>query len=216
MKTKWASEKELASVVIENLKKEGWTTYPEILGIDIVAVKDDKIIAVEAKKHFNLKVISQAYKNRNFVNETWIAVTAGWQSLEDMGLIIARKLNIGVMFVSKMSLGTETKYTVNNSFHPESLPFKKSIIELLQPEAQTYAEAGSSGGKQWSNFTLTVSKFKSFIKQNNACTLTEAVRGIKHHYAHDKSAVANLSKLMNQGVIKGIINSNGKLFIEEN
>ena len=36
---KWDNEKELAKVVVEHLRDTGWTVYPELCDIDIVATK---------------------------------------------------------------------------------------------------------------------------------------------------------------------------------
>ena len=54
MKNKWDSEKELGKAVVDHYRAAGWTVYPEICDIDIVAQIDDanaKMAKIETELH---------------------------------------------------------------------------------------------------------------------------------------------------------------------
>jgi len=53
-------ESELCEKLIDYASKLGWTAYPETAGWDILLVKDNVQVGVEAKLSLNLKVVSQA------------------------------------------------------------------------------------------------------------------------------------------------------------
>lgn len=229
MAAKWESEKELGSVVVDFYRKQGWTVYPELATIDIIAVKEDpnsylekKIIGIECKKHFNLTVLEQAYRKQNYVDEMYVAVTDGRDDNKYFGLKIAKMLGIGVIFVQKLAkytgydsinykptnLVNEYTTTVNCNASIKSRSHD-SIDRLLSPHAENYAEAGQAGGKQWSCFKKTVHELAEFIKANPGTTLREAIKNIEHHYSSYASARSSLSKGIRDGIVKGISYQDG-------
>lgn len=60
----WASEAELASAFMSHQRALGLKVYPEVEA-DLLVVRPDGIMAVEAKLAPTLKVLSQAWKHRN-------------------------------------------------------------------------------------------------------------------------------------------------------
>ncbi len=226
----WDNEKELAKVVVDHLRNEGWTVYPEIYDIDIVAKKDDpschngiKLIGIECKIHFNLKVLGQAYRKKRHVDEVFVAVSDGNHDDEHFGRRVASKFGIGAYFVRKrvhhpwksfdgQVHGGKNEYTVSKTLDAVFSPRDKDDIEtLLEPQAENFAEAGQAGGKHWSAFQQTASKIREYVQANPGKTLKEVVAAVPHHYANPSSARSALSKLIGS-VIDGIERKDGKLY----
>lgn len=219
MKEKWANEKELAREVINYLKNDGWTTYPEIKDIDIVATKQDnncknglRIIGIECKKHFNLTVLAQAHSKKIFVDQIFIAVSKGRKNNEYFGLSIAKKFNLGVFFVNKAAFSQKVKMEFEPIVNERSYG---NIDHLLQPEAENYAEAGQAGGRQWTSFKQTTNLLINYIKENNGIELNEAIKNIKHHYSSFNSAKNALKKMIETNVIKEIKLIENKLYLND-
>lgn len=213
MKTKWDNEKELAKAVVDHLKSTGWTVYPELCDIDIVATKADpsslnglKIIGVECKKHFNLTVLAQAHSKKRNVDEIFVAVSKGWKNDEHFGSLVARKFGFGVFFVQKSSnYYGGFNYSVDRHIDAEIIGRKSNSIEkMLHPEAEDYAEAGQAGGKHWSLFKKTALAITEHVTANPGQSLKDVVASVKHHYANPSSARSALHKLINNNVIEGI------------
>jgi len=60
MKKKFKNEKELCDAFIDLASGHGWKCYPECSNWDILLVKNDVQIGIQAKMHFNLDVVGQA------------------------------------------------------------------------------------------------------------------------------------------------------------
>lgn len=216
---KWSSEKELAQVVVNYLKQEKWTVYPELCNIDIVAtffddnsINKTKIIGIECKKNFNLKVLSQAYDRRNLVDEMYIAVPEKYDMEHFFGTKVAEKFNIGVFSVSKNHYSSNARLM----FKPISNDRKvQNIDKLLDPKAETYAEAGSAGGRQWTGFRKTVGIITDYVKEHPGISLKEILKNIKHHYKTNNSAYCNLKKLIDDNVIKELKIVDKKVYLKD-
>jgi hypothetical protein len=219
---KWDSEKELAKAIVDELRASGWTVYPELKDIDIVASKPDetrtrglRVIGIECKKHFNLTVLAQAFGKKRYVDEMYVGVSQGWKNNENFGCQIAKKFGLGVYFVQKYFSYREktAQYKVKLEVEAELFPRKTSSIEkLFDPEAETFAEAGQAGGKQWSVFKKTSLLITNFVKDNSGKTLKEVVDSIPHHYKSAAGARTTLKKLILKGVIENVRYENDCLF----
>lgn len=226
---KWDNEKELAKVVVDHLKDNGWTIYPEINDIDIVATKPDagavnglRIIGIECKKHFNLTVLAQAESRKRYVDEVYIAVTKGWKDNESFGCKIAKQFNIGVYFVDKYKaycIATNSykpTYNIHLQVPGIYFPRKSQIIDkMLDPKAIDFAEAGQQAGKHWSVFQKTVGLLTDYVRDNPGVSLKDAIENIKHHYSNKTSAHSSLTKMFKRKVIETIVIKDKLLYIKE-
>lgn len=210
MAIKWDSEKELAKVVVDDLRASGWTVYPELCDIDIVAVRADstcrdgkRIIGIECKKQFNLTVLSQADSKRIYVDEMYVAVATGRN--QEFGCKVARILGFGVLIVHKWRKLSGYEYSVMREVDAEFKPRKRySLEKLLDPQAETFAEAGQAGGKQWTVFKKTAGVLVEYVTANPGKSMKEVVAAITHHYRTPSSAVGSLSKMVRKKVISQI------------
>lgn len=227
MKTKWESETELANGVVVYLKAEGWTVYPELDDIDIIATKPDpgapnglSIIGIETKKHFNLTVLNQADRKRRYVDKMYVAVSEGWTDNESFGCQIAGMFGLGVFFVRKSSCwqfeGPQFKITVDLRVEAALAPRKYfSIDELLHPEAQNYVEPGKKGGAAWTRFKKTVFELRAYVKENPGCFLKDALIHVPHHYSSYNNARSGIRTRIREGIITELVIKKGRLFLPE-
>jgi hypothetical protein len=85
------------------LTAEGYEVHAEVLGADIAARRDERLIFVEMKLSFNLGVVLQAVEKQGAADETYIAVPLSgrkrwpprWKALKEL----LGRLGIGVFFV---------------------------------------------------------------------------------------------------------------------
>jgi len=198
------TEEEFAEVIVKWLKKEGWEVYQEVQTsyagsiADIVAKKDDKYWIIECKLNFGFTVLSQTYAWRNFAH--YVSVAIPFNSYSPFKRIIAEKLNVGILTVSRDWYKDE--FRVNNQLMIEQELKHKSVINTLTEKHKTFAKAGNSSGQRLTPFSLTVEKLTELVKSNEGILLKEAIKKINHHYAHDRSANNCLSSLINDGTIK--------------
>ncbi len=221
MKPTWNNEKELAKAIVDHLKDQGWTVYPELCDIDIIATKHDhlspnqlKVIGIECKKHFNLTVLAQAHNKRRYVDEMYVGVTQGWKHNESFGCQIATQFGYGVYFVQKRVnyLGV-FNYSIKQQVNAIQKPRKTfDIDKMLDPKAETFAEAGQAGGKHWSLFQKTAHQIIEYVEQNPGRTLKEIIKIVPHHYSNNNSAYSSLKKLIERNVIKQIECKNDCLY----
>lgn len=219
MADKWESEKELGKAVVDYYREQGWTVYPEICDIDIVAKKDDKIIGIECKKHFNLTVLAQAQAKKRYVDEMFVAVSRGWKNNEEFGCQIAIKFGFGVIYVDKSvkygfaeewkpglkMVPIDKKYSVTERVAAVLNPRKSDDVDkLLSPQAETFAEAGQVGAKHWTMFKKTGAALVEYVQANPGTSMKEAVKNIEHHYSSESSAKGCLARGIREGLIQGI------------
>ena len=149
-----------------------------------------------------------------------MAVGKGNQDHEWYGRMVARQNGYGVISVEKIpevkiaGFISSANYRVRTVEEPRIDPRRLFYVDaLLDPEAETYAEAGQAGGRHWSKFKRTVMLMAEYVKNNPGCSMKEAVSAIKHHYSNPTSARACLAGRIRDGVIKEVIFTDGKLFI---
>lgn len=200
-------ETELASHIVEYFVSLGYEVYQEVtvkrVGIiDIVAKKDDTILAVECKTSANITVLFQANKNRTCANYSYIAVPLVKQRFRKFILEIAELMGIGVL--EHYYLG------VKETMKPKSLT--PSIPIMLLDKQKNFAMAGNNNGKRWTPFMDTVHNLVAFVEKNNGCDIKHAVSSIAHHYKSQNVAILSIKKRITQGIIKLNISDN-KLYI---
>ncbi len=96
-------ESDLFEPVCKFLESNGFAVRGEVKGADIVAAKDDVLVAVELKKSFCLKLLYQAIERQSFADSVYVAIPrpakcygGDWHSI----LALTRKLELGLIVVS--------------------------------------------------------------------------------------------------------------------
>jgi hypothetical protein len=97
-------EEDLYAPVKALLEKQGFKVRGEVLGIDVLAVREESMVAVELKTTLNLDLVLQAVARQRTVDAVYVAVprkgrtmvTKRWQEL----LHLLRRLEVGLVLVT--------------------------------------------------------------------------------------------------------------------
>lgn len=106
-------ERDMYEPVRNWLRENGFEPRAEVRGCDIMAVRDDTVLAVELKTSLNLEVILQAVDRQRFSDIVYIAVpkkgrlffTRRWRQI----CHLIRRLEIGLLLVSINEDGASVK-----------------------------------------------------------------------------------------------------------
>ena len=192
------SEAEMAAVLIEYLRADGWTIYQEVQVrsygsvADIVATRNGEVLVVETKKTFGLGVLGQAFHWKNHAHYVAIGVPTPQRQTKSQffGEQVAWKFGIGVFHVGSSLSYTREKIAPRKNERADV----KQILETLTEDHKTYAAAGNADGKRLTKFRITINRLIEYVEANPECTLKDAVKAIEHHYANDYSAKSSLAK----------------------
>lgn len=208
MKKKFKTEAELAAVVVEWLSAQGWDVHEEVsvgyagIRADIVGRRGDHVWVIETKLSLSLKLLEQATEWIRYANFVSIALphSKGRNRSRFLRMIL-QHVGVGYLNVREK----DPKYGVATWQVPR---FNRKVqgrrlLEILDVH-ENWVKAGSTDGGYWTPFRETARELARFVKEHPGCTMKDAVDGIEHHYAHDKSAVSNLRGYLSDGVIKGI------------
>ncbi len=111
-------EADLYEPVAEYLRARGYTVRGEIRGVDIVACRDDAVVAVELKRRLTLDLVLQAVERQRTADSVYVALPAASEGpafrnyRRVVGLL--KRLELGLMLVHFRPYGTQTEVR----FHP--------------------------------------------------------------------------------------------------
>lgn len=207
------SEAEVAAKVIDFLLDDGWEVYQEVpLGniADIVVKRTTRngatlLGVIEVKTSVNLTLLSQAEHWLPFANYVWIAFPHRPSTVQSYGIRIAKQKGFGVIKVS-------THGSVSEESSPKfARKIRPNLLKALRPEHQdgSHAKAGSVHEPRFTIFRATVIALQELVRKEPGIEMRQAILKLKHHYSRNTSAVANLTKHLRSGVIKGIVERNG-------
>lgn len=210
-KTCWASsETEVAAQAVAWLRAQGWEVFQEVEGphgraIDIVARKEGKLWALEAKRALNLAVLEQAWSSVPYAHRASIVVPrmAKVSDGYEFGVQVAKRFGLGVIEVWPPGAAQRVVEPVAPRDQPTVLGNLGGSLRVAQ---QVYAQAGSSGASHWTPFRETATRLKALVWQHRATgiTMSEAVARLPHHYASAETAVVELRRGIEAGIIDGI------------
>lgn len=196
------SEADLALVVENYLKSQGWTVYKEVKPnslssiADIVAVKDKKVWIIETKLQYGTKVLDQAYKWLNYAHYVSIAVPAS----KHVSFVLDHFINahgIGKIFVFPPSTATRGILSIK-----KEAQYRKDVIDLaiwnsLHNE-QKDSIAGSKGGGYITPYKLTILAIKRYLQFNPKSPIEKIVANIEHHYNSNSTAMNSLPNMLTE------------------
>lgn len=162
---------------------------------DMVCRRDGDLTAVEVKLGLNLKVIDQAYGWRERSNYVYVAVPARAHRNLPVARAICESFGIGllIVYVGRHNQHCEELVSPTRNTSPTRTP------ELY--EEQKSSVASNADSQYVTPFKVTAQRLVDLVRSRGECLLTDAVAGIEHHYANDKSAIAGLKKLIGWGVV---------------
>lgn len=98
------AESDLYPPICRFLQAEGFTVRGEVKNCDVAAVKEDRLLIVELKKGFNLKLVYQALDRQALAKEVFVAIprpTKGQNSKEWRNMLkLLKRLELGLMTVA--------------------------------------------------------------------------------------------------------------------
>ena len=165
------SEVELCQTIRPLFEADGSVLYPEIQGIDYLAVKDDNYVAIEVKTAMCAKVVEQAWErlHSGLVNGATICIpleqfvsanTIFWRE-------VCTKLSVGIITYGRGKLCTEVPMTLR----PRE---KDTLTKLLIPEALQHTQAGMPSCKRWGELDVTQCKYVDFLTEYGPKTSMDA------------------------------------------
>jgi hypothetical protein len=163
-------ETEVARPVVNWLQERGYEVYQEVeynsWVADIVAVKYNRIWIIECKNTLTLKVIQQAH--RWFPFSHWRSFAIPWSaSLHPESALIHNICAwVGMCWidVGPIEVREIARPQLNRKASCE-------ILEVLEEEHKTYAEAGSRASKRWTPWKSTLKKVQNYVKKKPGCRL---------------------------------------------
>lgn len=199
MKTKF-TEKDLAAIVVSDLKEQGWEIYQEVETgwgrADIVAKNGNILWIIECKMSFSLAVIEQAWNHIRSHRSHFVSVAVpkvkGYFAEE-----ICKRFGIGILSVNCRSEDVHEKARPNF--------YRKASGLELHEEQKTWCVAGSqSCGGHYTPFKGTVRDLVNLVRKHpEGLLFADAIKKIDYHYSSFGTAKACLSKFIG-GVIPNL------------
>ena len=138
-------ESDLSQPTVEYFEKLGYTVNCEVKGIDIVARKDDYLVAIELKLSFNMTLLFQVMDRLKFADEAYVALPKPRRRTKDLTKIrqLAEILNFGVLLVDTgIAQHAEPLYTP----HPKDKPRDNKRKRIATKEASGRSVELNKGG----------------------------------------------------------------------
>ena len=198
----FATEAELARVVVQHVRENGWQVWQEVDGFfDLIATKNGQLWGIETKLHFGTAVLAQAWRRGARLHWVSVAVPPGPKDgLQRQFLLkVARDNGIGVLRVTP----GYKRWDVSERVAPK---LKRAcgadkLLARLGSIPQDFVEAGTNRGGYWTAFKDTCERVIAFVEAHPGCTVKEVVEAVPTHYASKPSARANLAVMCERGVV---------------
>lgn len=215
--TKYSTEEEIASVVIEFLLQDNWEIYQEVRfdqggpRADIVGVRKGIVHFVEVKRTLSFKLLSQAANWRHEGHYSSVAIprTKGETKAytRDRGREMAyncfKNYGVGILILDKYG-GCE--FVVNPVLERKNHSWvKRRVLDHLHPDLKNYGVAGSKK-HFWTPFRQTVDNLEEIVQKTPGISFQDAIDILCHswHYASVQSGRSSLGSFLDTKVISGI------------
>jgi hypothetical protein len=196
------TEVDFARGVVGWLREHKWTVYQEVAlhgGVaDIVATQGRLVWIIECKTALNLGVIEQADRWMGCAHYRSAAVPPARRRHTELVCRIFEWRGIGLMHASH---GSATEVVAPRL--DRQARFVQRTRDMLRPEQQTFAEAGSSGG-YWSPFKETCRNILEAVREEPGVEMPRLLALVKHHYRSNGTARACIPKWIVAGAVPGV------------
>jgi len=143
-------ESDLSSPVVKYFEGLGYTVNCEVNSIDIVARKEEYLIAIELKLTFNMKLLFQVMDRLKFADEVYVALPRPKRRSKDLTKIrqLAELLNFGVLLVDTGVVEhAEPLYTPQLRNNPRNNKRKFSVTKEANGRSIELNKGGVRGVK---------------------------------------------------------------------
>ena len=206
------TEAELAAEVVKWLEGQKYEVYQEVqVGsygrrADIVAVMAGRIWVIETKTTLSMAVIEQAVQ---WVGKThWVSVcvpaTKRGHTARQFAQRVLKRFGVGIISYNDRQ-GWRSIQETRGDLCRKILPHLPDLLKAHGEEFKGQLPVGSEGGGYWTPFKHTCNDLTRYVAEHQGCTMKEAIEGITHHYASDKSARGSLAHFIHDGVVEGLV-----------
>ncbi|MCE5309649.1 MAG: hypothetical protein LLG20_18600 [Acidobacteriales bacterium] len=180
---------------------------------DIVAVQNRHVWVIECKLQFGVDVIEQALRWMHDAHWVSVAVpkprrgTYTRPGYKRSWLLerLCRDHGVGIIQVARDYQWECPTVDEDLDAHINRHAEANRILEVLSPEHQTFAPAGSAEGHKWTPFQRTCAELRRVVAEHPGIPVKEAIALLREsHYANTSSARACLTHWAEQGKIRGV------------
>jgi len=198
-------EAKLALGLRQHLAQQGYTTYPELDRVDLVARKGDEVLAIECKRVADLKVFAQAWQHRKRATGIYVAIPAkdlygqdSWGVSHFIG-DLCRRMGIGCYtvgwnYAERAAWGAwkpgEPQPTAKVTLQYPSAGYPRTDTSwdaLMVPAGEDYSVAGGSGVKAWTRTRIWELEVKTWVHENPGKTVGEILGALRPPGVHKKT-----------------------------
>lgn len=206
-KQPYGTEAELAKLVIEWFRADGWDVFQEVpfagIAADIVVTRGPLIGVVECKKYLNFDVLEQCDRWLPHANFVWAATWCAKRGNSWYANKVCRYSGFGLIQSYDNNIDS-VKQKVDPEFRRKT---SGELKDKLRPEMMSgkYGEAGSNRAGRYTPFKETCEQLCRIVSGSPGIELKPAIDLIKkHHYASNAAARANLRKYIEKGIVKDL------------
>ncbi len=204
------SETDVAGPIVEWLRDEAWEVYQEIQPerngpiADIVAIRDNVVWVIEAKRGVSLNLLKQAHGWRERADLISIAVPSAngcrvWDYVE----CVLQRDGIGAFGVNRPDSGKDRVEMLIRPRRFENAD-RSYFRQFIIPQHQDYAIAGNAKGRRLTNFGITRMRVQHYVLSHPGCRLAELVSNIDSHYSTEAVARRTIPRKIRDGSIRGV------------
>lgn len=213
------TEADLAKIVSDYFKEQGYEVYNEVLAnktskrADMILLKDGIYTNIETKLTFSNKLLEQVYFWKHNSHKAYLCIPSKRDNLPSKNKFlhkVCEDYGIGIIYVYFNKSIPYVSIELESSFNsePENLP------ELFSQQKESFA--GTNKGGYITPFKITCGNIVSYLQSiNKEVEIGELLNNISHHYKNNASAKQSIIKMINWNVLENIsfIKKENKYFI---
>lgn len=211
------TEADLCRCLVANLD-ESWEVYQEVQVAaggrvaDLVMEKGGLLWVVEVKCQLSWQLLDQAldwFPSAHLVSIATPPRRGGMRSGRRAIEYVLRQMGLGWLVVqpdatNSRSWRQQVQQRVRGRYHRPYRPNARRLADALTPERQTWCEAGTPGGGQYTPFKATCAGLAGYVADHPGVSLRDAFRQIRHHYASLNSACGAMRTWLLEDKVAGV------------
>lgn len=171
-------EVEVAKPIELYLESLGYTVRSEVKGCDITAIKDDKLLVVECKTSFSIKLIYQAVDRQEFCDNVYVALPIiGNKAIPNRKHLIKllKRLELGLITVTFLKTKTKVEVVLDPMIHKKRKRIKKrtSVMREIRERSGNYNVGGSVGVSLMTAYKESAITIASILNEHGSLTASE-------------------------------------------
>ncbi len=207
------SETEVARVVVEHLRADGWNVYQEVsMGYadavhDIVATRPGIFWVIETKTTLNLEVIGQA-ERAWYATLRSVAVPKAKKrpyQRPPFAHLVCERFGIGVLRVGHEKHERDVLQAVPPRYNRIGAAGQHQWEGRLCDDRAEFCTAGSAGGGYWTPWKETMDHVRRHVADNPGCTVKEIVEQWgPMHYASTNGFANGIRFALKKSLLEGV------------